>query len=216
MDRFAENREIMVLRQLEGRGIRDGRILAAMRKVPRHRFVSQRLQDHAYRDMPLAIGHCQTISQPYVVALMCELLQLSETDTALEIGTGSGYAAVVLSQLCEKVVTVERIPELANKARSTLVEAEVPNVEVHCCDGSLGFPDQAPYDAILVSAGAPTTPDSLMQQLKPGGRLVIPVGTTQSRQDLLRIRRTSETSFETENLGGVAFVPLIGEMGWAN
>ncbi|MFN3253808.1 protein-L-isoaspartate(D-aspartate) O-methyltransferase [Roseibium album] len=216
MDRFAENRENMVLRQLEGRGIRDGRILAAMRKVPRHRFVSQRLQDHAYRDMPLAIGHYQTISQPHVVALMCELLQLSETDTALEIGTGSGYAAAVLSQLCEKVVTVERIPELANKARSTLVEAEVPNVEIHCGDGSLGFPDQAPYDAILVSAGAPTTPDSLMQQLKPGGRLVIPVGTTQSRQDLLRIRRTSETSFETENLGGVAFVPLIGEMGWAN
>ncbi|MBG6164093.1 protein-L-isoaspartate(D-aspartate) O-methyltransferase [Labrenzia sp. EL_195] len=216
MDRFAENRENMVLRQLEGRGIRDERILAAMRTVPRHRFVSQRLQDHAYRDMPLAIGHYQTISQPYVVALMCELLQLSETDTALEIGTGSGYAAAVLSQLCEKVVTVERIPELANKARSTLVEAEVPNVEVHCGDGSLGFPDQAPYDAILVSAGAPTTPDSLMHQLKPGGRLVIPVGTTQSRQDLLRIRRTSETSFETENLGGFAFVPLIGEMGWAN
>lgn len=216
MDRFSEAREEMVLRQLEGRGISDKRILSAMRKVERHRFVSERLQDHAYRDMPLTNGFYQTISQPYVVALMCEMLELTDSDTVLEIGTGSGYAAAVLCELCKKVITVERIPELAERASSTLAEAGYQNVEIHCGDGSLGFPNHAPYDAILVSASAPSTPDTLKQQLKPGGRLVIPVGATQASQDLLRIRRISETVFETENLGGVAFVPLIGEKGWAD
>lgn len=216
MDRFSEAREEMVLRQLEGRGISDKRILSAMRKVKRHLFVSERLQDHAYRDMPLTIGFYQTISQPYVVALMCEMLELTDSDTVLEIGTGSGYAAAVLCELCKKVITVERIPELAEKASSKLAEAGFQNVEIHCGDGSLGFPNHAPYDAILVSASAPSTPDTLKQQLKPGGRLVIPVGATQASQDLLRIRRVSETVFETENLGGVAFVPLVGEYGWAD
>ena len=214
MDRFSEAREEMVLRQLEGRGISDKRILSAMRKVERHLFVSERLREHAYRDMPLTIGFYQTISQPYVVALMCEMLELTDSDAVLEIGTGSGYAAAVLCELCEKVITVERIPKLAERASSTLAEAGYQNVEIHCGDGSLGFPNHAPYDAILVSASAPSTPDTLKQQLKPGGRLVIPVGATQASQDLLRIRRVSETVFETENLGGVAFVPLVGEYGW--
>lgn len=216
MDRFADAREEMVSRQLEGRGLGDKRVLAAMRKVPRHRFVSKKLAEHAYRDMPLTIGHYQSISQPYMVALMCELLELSATDTVLEVGTGSGYAAAVLSELCGHVVTVERFSELAKNARDVLGVLGCDSVEVHCIDGTIGFPQGAPYDAILVSAGAPAVPEGLKHQLKSGGRLVIPVGNSRMSQDLLRIRRISEHKFETENHGGVAFVPLVGEDGWSD
>lgn len=215
MDRFATEREEMVRRQLQNRGIRDERVLAAMRKVPRHLFVSKDQEWCAYDDGPLPIGRSQTISQPYIVALMCELLDLSQGDSVLEIGTGSGYAAAVLSELSHKVTTVERIPELADQARGTLSETGYGDVDVHCGDGSLGYPGNAPYDAILVSAGAPEAPEDLKRQLKTGGRLVIPVGRSSSLQDLLRIRRVSEEEFETKNLGGVAFVPLIGEKGWS-
>ncbi|MET1415698.1 protein-L-isoaspartate(D-aspartate) O-methyltransferase [Roseibium sp. HPY-6] len=215
MDRFSKERDEMVSRQLEGRGLQDQRVLAAMRTVPRHLFVSKKLANHAYRDMPLTIGHYQSISQPYMVALMCELLDLSATDTVLEVGTGSGYAAAVLSELCGHVVTVERIPELAKNARVVLGTLGCDSIEVHCVDGTVGFPGRSPYDAILVSAGAPAVPEGLKQQLKSGGRLVIPVGNSKMTQDLLRIRRHSKDKFETENHGGVAFVPLVGKEGWS-
>ena len=214
MDRFASEREEMVQRQLEHRGITDKRVLEAMRTVPRHLFVSSTRQARAYWDGPLAIGHYQTISQPYIVALMSEALELAEDSTCLEIGTGSGYAAAVLSELCRTVISIERIPELADLARTNLENAGYSGIEVVCGDGTLGYPDKAPYDAITVAAGAPVTPVALKAQLKPEGRLVIPVGQSQTTQELLRIRRIDDGSFQTENLGSVAFVPLVGEDGW--
>ncbi|WP_422038501.1 protein-L-isoaspartate(D-aspartate) O-methyltransferase [Roseibium sp.] len=214
MDPYETERDTMIRDQLERRGLENPRVLAAMRAVPRHLFVKSNLREHAYADRPLTIGFFQTISQPYVVALMCDLLELKETDNVLEIGTGSGYAAAVLSQLCERVTTVERIPELAEKARETLTQADCPNVTVHCGDGSLGFPQEAPFDAILVSAAAPSVPESYRQQLGIGGRIVIPAGQSRSAQSLYRVRKKSDTEFSTEDLGGVAFVPLIGEEGW--
>jgi len=214
MDPFASEREDMVRHQLEGRGIGDKKVLTAMRKVPRHKFVPEDQRWRAYGDGPLPIGQSQTISQPYVVALMCELLKLTDSESVLEIGTGSGYAAAVLSELCRHVTTIERLPGLAERADETLDATGFENVNVKCADGTLGCPEDAPFDAILVSAGAPETPEVLKQQLAIGGRLVIPVGRSKSLQELLRIRRVSETGFETEHLGGVAFVPLIGEKGW--
>lgn len=214
MDPHETERDTMVREQLERRGLENPRVLAAMRAVPRHLFVKSNLQEHAYDDRPLTIGFYQTISQPYVVALMCDLLELKETDSVLEIGTGSGYAAAVLSRLCARVFTVERIPELADKARETLTQASCSNVTVHCGDGSLGLPQEAPFDAILVSAAAPSVPECYKQQLNIGGRLVIPAGQSRSVQSLYRVRKKSDTEFSTEDLGGVAFVPLIGEKGW--
>nr|WP_319382262.1 protein-L-isoaspartate(D-aspartate) O-methyltransferase [uncultured Roseibium sp.] len=214
MDQHETERDTMVREQLERRGLENPRVLDAMRSVPRHLFVKSNLQKHAYADRPLTIGFYQTISQPYVVALMCDLLELKETDEVLEIGTGSGYAAAVLSRLCACVTTVERIPELAEKARETLTRAGCSNVTVHCGDGTLGFPRDAPFDAILVSAAAPSVPESYKQQLGIGGRLVIPAGRSRSSQSLYRVRKKSGTEFSMEDLGGVAFVPLIGEKGW--
>ena len=214
MDPFESERETMVRDQIERRGLKNPRVLDAMRAVPRHLFVKSSLQKHAYADRPLTIGHYQTISQPYVVALMCDRLELEATDRVLEIGTGSGYAAAVLAQLCERVVTVERIPELAESARQTLAKADCTNVTVHCGDGTLGFPADAPFDAILVSAAAPAVPEAYKQQLRAGGRLVIPAGKSRSSQSLYRVRKKSDSEFAVEDLGGVAFVPLIGEKGW--
>ncbi|MEM9635322.1 MAG: protein-L-isoaspartate(D-aspartate) O-methyltransferase [Pseudomonadota bacterium] len=216
MDRYAAEREEMVQRQLESRGIKDDRVLDAMRKVPRHLFVSTDQEGRSYWDCPLAIGLGQTISQPYIVALMCEALELTEDCDCLEIGSGSGYAAAVMSELGRQVVTIERIPELADLARANLQYAGYSNVGVHCSDGSLGHTSKAPYDAIAVAAGAPATPKALKAQLKIGGRLIIPVGRSHSYQDLIRIRRLSDDNFQTENLGGVAFVPLVGKQGWAD
>lgn len=214
MDPFESDRETMVREQIERRGLQNPRVLAAMRAVPRHLFVKNSLQKHAYTDRPLTIGHYQTISQPYVVALMCDRLELTEADKVLEIGTGSGYAAAVLSRLCEDVVTIERIPELAEKARETLAEAGCSNVTVHSGDGTLGLTEEAPFDAILVSAAAPAVLETYKQQLRAGGRLVIPAGKSRSRQSLYRVRKKSDAEFSVEDLGGVAFVPLIGEKGW--
>jgi len=214
MDAFAAERKDMVETQLRRRDIRDERVLAAMGTVPRHLFVAESRRHRAYWDGPLAIGSYQTISQPYVVALTCELLELAPGDSVLEIGTGSGYAAAVLSELAERVVSIERLPELADLARKNLEAAGYHSVEVLCTDGTLGCPDKAPFDAIAVAAGAPAVPDSLKQQLKVGGRLVIPVGPTQRMQDLLCIKRLSAGQFATANKGGVAFVPLVGENGW--
>jgi len=216
MDPFAAERKAMVETQLRPRGIQDERILAAMAKVPRHLFVPEDQQQRAYRDGPLPIGFGQTISQPYVVALTCEFLELTPQDTVLDIGAGSGYAAAVLAELAASVVSIERLPDLAERARNNLQGTGYGNVEVLCADGTLGCPDKAPFDAIAVAAGAPAVPLSLKEQLKVGGRLVIPVGPSRRLQDLVRVRRISEPVFETDDLGGVAYVPLVGAEGWVD
>jgi len=216
MDPFAAEREAMVETQLRRRGIQDDRILAAIAKVPRHLFVPEGLQDRAYWDGPLPIGSGQTISQPYVVALTCELLEIGPGDSVLDVGAGSGYAAAVLAELASNVVSIERLPDLAQLARANLNTAGYSNVEVLCADGTLGCPDRAPFDAIAVAAGAPAVPEALKQQLKVGGRLVIPVGPTRRLQDLIRVRRLSEEEFKTDDFGGVAYVPLVGAEGWAD
>lgn len=216
MDQFATARSEMIDRQLQSRGISDERVLAAMASVPRHLFVPKAEQPRAYWDGPLSIGHDQTISQPYVVALTCELLEIGENAKVLEVGAGSGYAAAVLADLAQKVITLERLPELVQLARDNLLKAGCSNVEVMCTDGTLGCPVEAPFDAIAVAAGAPAVPDSLKKQLKVGGRLVVPVGRSRRLQDLIRVLRTSETEFQVENLGAVAYVPLVGAEGWSD
>ncbi len=214
MEPDEQRRVEMVDRDIAGRGVRDGRVLAAMRAVPRDLFVPAALRDQAWEDYPLPIGADQTISQPYIVALMAEALQLRGPERVLEIGTGSGYAAAVLARLCAQVETVERIAELADRATRQLAELGVANVHVHCADGTLGWPDAAPYDAILVTAGGPVIPPELQSQLAPGGRLVMPVGASRGWQDLVRVTRTGPDDFRTESLCEVAFVPLLGAQGW--
>jgi protein-L-isoaspartate(D-aspartate) O-methyltransferase len=209
---YEKQREQMVKTQIVSRGIRDERVLAAMRAVPRHRFVPDHVVGSAYRDSPLPIGGGQTISQPYIVALMTELLQLQVSDKVLEIGTGSGYQAAVLAQIAAEVITVERIPALAKDAFQTLTDLGYENIGVKVSDGTLGWPDEAPYDVIIVTAAAPSIPDPLKEQLADGGRLVAPVGPRRA-QTLQRVRRTGDR-FHTESLIGVAFVPLVGEYGW--
>jgi protein-L-isoaspartate(D-aspartate) O-methyltransferase len=209
---YAVDRERMVRDQIEARGVSDKRVLAAMRAVPRHLFVPTYQRDAAYRDTPLAIGQGQTISQPYIVALMTELLELAGDERVLEIGTGSGYQAAILGQLAAEVITVERFPSLAQEARDRLAALDYGNVRVEVGDGSRGWPEGAPYDAIVVTAASPGVPDPLPDQLADGGRLVVPVGPRWT-QHLVRVRREGE-AFKRETLIGVAFVPLIGEHGW--
>ena len=202
----------MVESQLRHRGIKDERVLAAMGQVPRHLFVERDLEDRAYDDCALPVGEGQTISQPYMVALMTELLELKGDETVLEIGTGSGYQSAVLSMLASEVYTVERIHSLATKARKLLADLECGNVHVLISDGTLGLPEHAPYDGIIVTAGAPKIPFQYTEQLKINGRLVIPVGSRYS-QVLYLIRKTlrgTEQSIST----GCVFVPLIGKDGW--
>ena len=208
-------RERMVERQIAARGVRDERVLRAMREVPRHRFVPAQLASAAYDDRALPLACQQTISQPYVVALMIEALSLRASDRVLEVGTGSGYAAAVLSRIAAEVYTIERLAELADLARKRLAELGYGNVRVRIGDGSLGWPEAAPFDAILVSAGAPGVPKTLESQLAPGGRLVIPVGSADHGQSLLRITRLASDRLEREDLGEVQFVPLVGAEGWA-
>lgn len=203
----------MVARYLERRGIRDRAVLAAMAAVPRERFVRPADRALAYADRALPIEADQTISQPYVVALMTEALELTPTDRVLEIGTGSGYAAAVLAEIAAHVVTVERIAELAALAEARLADLGYTNVEVHHADGTLGWPPGAPYDAISVTAAGPDVPRALLEQLADGGRLVMPTGRSRWEQRLLRVRRHGGR-FDREDLGGVVFVPLIGEQGW--
>lgn len=214
MGRFATRRQDMVRTQLRARGIRDPRVLEAMGEIPRQLFVDQSCREHAYRDCPLQIGFGQTISQPYIVALMCEALSPGKTEKVLDVGTGSGYGAAVLAALAGQVITVERVPELAEAAARNLELAQVANVQVHVSDGSIGYAAEAPYDAIAVAAGAPEIPSTLKQQLNPGGRLVIPVGPEPGMQDLLLILRNADETFSVENLGSVAFVPLVGADAW--
>jgi len=202
------------LRLLKSRGISDPAVLNAMGTVPREHFVGLDLAEFAYDDTPLPIEEGQTISQPYIVALMTEALHLGPTDCVLEVGTGSGYAAAVLSRVAQQVYTIERHRSLAHQAESRLQKLGYDNVKVLCGDGTLGWPEHAPYDAIVVTAGGPETPRSLVEQLKIGGRMVIPAGPSLTEQKLLRITRTDAEQIKIEELGAVRFVPLIGEEGW--
>jgi protein-L-isoaspartate(D-aspartate) O-methyltransferase len=210
----AAQREQMVATQLAARGIRDARVLAAMREVPREVFVPAELAEFAYRDSPLPIECGQTISQPYIVALMAAALKLTAQDRVLEIGTGSGYAAAVLSRIAKRVETVERHAELSQISAARLARLGYDNVAVHHADGTLGWIEAAPYDAIVVAAGGPTVPDALLDQLAMGGRLVIPVGDDRGLQSLVRVTRHADGELEREDLGDVRFVPLIGVQGW--
>jgi protein-L-isoaspartate(D-aspartate) O-methyltransferase len=204
----------MVDRHIRARGVRDPRVLAALTNVPREAFLPPELAEHAYEDRPLPIEAGQTISQPYIVAVMTEALELGPGDTALEIGTGSGYAAAVLAQVARHVFTIERHAELAELARERLARLGYANVEVRCGDGTLGWSEHAPFDAIIVAAGGPDLPRALLDQLAIGGRLVMPVGSGRA-QELVRVTRTTPMEFRRENLGAVQFVPLIGAQGWA-
>lgn len=214
MHDYAALRESMVRGQLEARGVRDPAVLAAMREVPREEFVPSALRGEAYEDIPLPIAEGQTISQPYMVAYMAEALELSRQERVLEIGTGSGYAAAVLSRIVDRVYTVERLMGLAVTARQRLARLGYDNVEVLEGDGSLGWPQHAPYDAIVVTAGAPGVPKPLAEQLVMGGRLVIPVGPHPYFQLLVRVRRVGEAEYREESLFEVRFVPLVGAAGW--
>jgi protein-L-isoaspartate(D-aspartate) O-methyltransferase len=210
--KFKSLREKMVSTQIEARGIGDQRVLEAMRKVPRHLFVSEALQDQAYGDFPLPIGEGQTISQPYIVAEMTQALDLKADDCVLEIGTGSGYQTAILAELVFKVYTVERIRKLLIAARKIFDQLQYHNVVAKWSDGTLGWADAAPFDAIVVTAGSPGVPQVLVDQLKEGGRLVIPVGGEHS-QNLVKLVKTSAGVRET-NLGGCRFVKLVGNHGW--
>lgn len=207
-------RHRMVDEQIETRGIRDPAVLEAMRAVPRDRFVHETQASDAYDDRPLPIGGGQTISQPYIVAVMTQALRPGSGDRVLEIGTGSGYAAAVLSRIVAEVYTVERVKGLAESAERRLRDLGYTNVHVHHGDGSVGWPEHAPYDGIVVTAGGPDVPRSLLQQLAIGGRLVMPVGPSPRWQRLVRVIRTNRDAYERELLEEVAFVPLIGAEGW--
>jgi len=212
MINFQKARDRMVETQLAGRGISDQRVLQAMRKVPRHFFVDEALQEQAYSDHPLPIADKQTISQPYIVALMTEKLELQGHEKVLEIGTGSGYQAAILAELAQRVFSIERLPNLAYRANQALRKLGYTNVIVRVSDGTLGWPDEAPFDGIIVTAGAPKVPQPLVDQLAMGGRLVVPVGDRLS-QSLMLVERVPEGIRKTD-LGGVRFVDLVGKWGW--
>jgi protein-L-isoaspartate(D-aspartate) O-methyltransferase len=205
-------RERMVSMQLEGRGIEDARVLAAMRSVPRHEFVPPELAEHAYLDEPLPIGEGQTISQPYIVALMSEALQLREGERVLEIGSGSGYQSAILATMGAEVFTIERLPSLADAAARRLRRLGYDRVHVRCSDGNDGWSDVAPFDAVLITAAAREIPRGPLQQLKPLGRMVLPIGDEEAQQ-LVRVWR-AEQGFKEDYLGGCRFVKLIGRHGW--
>lgn len=211
-DLYRDARQVMVDTQLKRRGIADPRVLAAMAKIPRHRFVPLHLKEQAYGDYPLPIGEDQTISQPYIVALMTEALELKGGEKVLELGAGSGYQAAILGELADQVFTIERLPSLAQAAEMVLREVGYTNVHIKVADGTLGWAEEAPFDAILVTAGSPQIPPPLVEQLALGGRLVIPVGNSYT-QTLTRVRRTPE-GLKHEYLGGCRFVKLIGKHGW--
>ena len=210
--RFAELRQKMVDAQLRARGIRDERVLAAMGKVPRHLFVADKYQPSAYEDHPLPIGDGQTVSQPYIVAFMLEALAFEGWETVLEVGTGSGYQTALLAELARQVYSVERIERLARAAETLLQDLGYENVSLVVGDGSRGLAERAPFDVIVVSAAAPVIPQPLLEQLRQGGRMVIPVGP-QHAQELKLVRR-QEGGARVQNLEGCRFVPLIGEQGY--
>jgi protein-L-isoaspartate(D-aspartate) O-methyltransferase len=211
-EEYAPQRLEMVEKQLRRRGIRDAAVLAAMTAVPRHEFVANELRSHAYDDAPLPIGGGQTISQPYIVAAMTAALHLQSGDRVLEIGTGCGYQAAVLSRVAKEVFTIERRPELASAASRLLAQLDYSNVHVHCGDGTFGLPEIAPFDAILVAAAAPEIPKPLLAQLAERGRMIIPVGGA-DHQELRLVERHGD-AFPAKILEGCRFVPLVGYHGW--
>jgi protein-L-isoaspartate(D-aspartate) O-methyltransferase len=215
MDRFKKLRLKMVDSQIRARGIRDERVLRAMETVPRHLFVEEVLAEQAYQDNPLPIEAQQTISQPYIVALMTEALELTGREKVLEIGTGSGYQTAVLSLLADQVFSIERFASLASRARSILEALHYYHVAIRVGDGTYGWREESPFDAIIVTAGAPSIPKTYIDQLALGGRLVIPVGDRYT-QELIKVTKTSDKpeGLVRESLGGVRFVNLIGEHGW--
>jgi len=212
MEDHEKKRRTMVERQILGRGVRNGRVLNAMETVQRHLFVPESLRAHAYEDSPVSIGLGQTISQPYMVALMTECLDPEPNHRVLEIGTGSGYQTAILAEIVKEVHSIERIAELAERAEQVLSRSGYENVWIHEGDGSLGWPASAPFDGILVTAGSPEIPEPLLEQLVPGGRLVIPVGDAY-HQTLVKVTR-EERGVRKENVTGCVFVPLIGRHGW--
>lgn len=214
MAEFSQKRKRMVAEQIAARGVRDSNVLRTMEKVHRHAFVPADLRGRAYSDSPLPIGAGQTISQPYIVACMIEALALKPDDKVLEIGAGSGYAAAVLAELAGEVYAIECISALAEMATGNLHNAGYPNVHMLHADGTKGWSEHAPFDAILVSAGAPGVPESLKKQLAPGGRMVIPIGTSLMYQKLVCITHQEDGSFAQHDLTEVRFVPLVGEEGW--
>ena len=211
-DPYEREREAMVEHQIRDRGIRDERVLAAMREIPRHLFVPKGYERAAYEDRPLPIGEGQTISQPYIVAVMTEQLELAPQDRVLEIGSGSGYQAALLAGLAGTVISIERLEGVAEQARENLARAGVTGVRIIVGDGTEGYPPEAPYDAIIVTAASPGVPEPLIEQLAEGGRLIAPIGPRDC-QDLVKLVKR-EGKVETIPLGGVCFVPLIGQFGW--
>lgn len=213
--RYVRRRETMVSNQLVARGITDIRVLEAMRRVPRHLFVSPALIDQAYGDFPLPIGDQQTISQPYIVAEMTQALRIDDEDRVLEIGTGSGYQGAIIAQIAYRLYTIERKHSLYLRSRSLFDQLGYYNIVTRYSDGSMGWPDESPFDAIIVTAGAPAIPSALVDQLAPGGRLVAPVGG-ESSQKLIKLVKDQSGRVRTTDLGGCRFVKLIGEQGWPN
>ena len=215
MDRYKKQRARMVEGQIKVRGITDARVLKALETVPRHLFVDEGLIDQAYNDNPLPIGERQTISQPYIVALMTQALELKGKERVLEIGTGSGYQAAILAQLADRVFSIERIAALASRSRKILDQLHYYNVAIRVGDGSYGWKEEAPFDAIITTAAAPSVPRYLIEQLVVGGKLIVPVGG-RDVQTLYKLTRLSENTndIKREDLGGCRFVSLIGESGW--
>lgn len=211
--KYLRMREDMVKRQLESRGIKDKNVLNAMRVVPRHLFVSEALMDQAYGDYPLPIGEQQTISQPHIVAEMTQSLELSKDDRVLEVGTGSGYQAAILAQIVFKVYTIERIHSLFLKTRKLFDTLKYHNIVTRYSDGTTGWKEESPFDAIIVTAGGPEIPEVLVNQLADGGRLVIPVGD-QNVQELVKVSKDRRGGVNVTNMGGCRFVKLVGEYGW--
>jgi len=212
-ERFEVQRQTMVDVQLRARGIRDERVLAAMARVPRHEFIAREYYEQAYEDHPVPIGEGQTLSQPFIVAIMLEVLSLVGTETVLEVGTGSGYQTALLAELCNWVYSIERHSSLAQEAESTLRRLGYGNVAVRVGDGSRGVPEQAPFDAIIVSAAAPGIPQALLQQMREGARMILPVGPLDAQE--LQLVRKQQGRVTVLNLEGCRFVPLIGDQGYA-
>lgn len=213
-DFYIQSKRDMLKKQIQARGVTDPQVLEAMGSVPRHEFVPKHLQPYAYEDRPLPIGQGQTISQPYIVAFMTQALRLQKNESVLEIGTGLGYQAAVLSRIATRVFTVEYLEELAEQARECLSRMEYHNVYLKICDGTEGWPEYAPYKGIIVTASGPEVPESLKEQLDIGGRLVMPVGNYRFGQYLLRLTKGYYRDFQEERLLDVAFVPLRGKYGW--
>ena len=214
VDAYREARLAMVEKQIKARGVKNPLVLQAMQEVPRHEFVPQASRKQAYADGPLPIGHGQTISQPYIVAFMTERLRLCGGERVLEIGTGCGYQAAVLSCIAKEVYSIDLLPELAERAREHLNRLGYTNIVVTSGDGTLGWPEHAPFDGILATASGPSVPEPLKEQLAVGGRLVMPIGEYRFGQSIVRVTRGRGDSFHQERLLDVAFVPLIGEHGW--